>query len=311
MATEFRRQQQLRGSPTDWGLNNIVVLHGEFALEFDGTTWRMKLGNGLDTYADLPFVGETDPVARADNAAQALALTDLTDRVGTLETSTGSLGALQAQVDSNTAAIATRQPALPTPTDAGNVLYWDGTAYQTTLFSPAPATGMMFYWDATAGAYASIAAGSPGQALVWSVGGIPVWTTNPAAGVAEAPLDSRSYVRANGAWTVLPALQAVNVLTVSTTGRALVASDAGGHVRCGNAADVTMVVPLDATVPFPVGTRVLFEKTGAGDVVIDNAIGVTVNTRAGFIATIDLQFGVATLTKVGTDEWTLAGDLAT
>lgn len=46
-----------RGLSTEWAQANPVLANGEPAFEYD--TFRLKIGNGVDTYNSLPYVGST------------------------------------------------------------------------------------------------------------------------------------------------------------------------------------------------------------------------------------------------------------
>jgi hypothetical protein len=68
-------------------------------------------------------------------------------------------------------------------------------------------------------------------------------------------------------------------------------------------------VPLDITANIPVGSSVTFIQTGAGGVVIDPIVGVTVNSADGFLKTRTV-YSAMTITKIGANEWDLYGDLS-
>lgn len=78
-------------------------------------------------------------------------------------------------------------------------------------------------------------------------------------------------------------------------------------VRCANALGISVTVPPNSGVAFKIGRSVTIEQKGVGQVTFVAGAGVTINTPE----TLKLakQFAVATLIKVGTNEWTLAGYL--
>lgn len=78
------------------------------------------------------------------------------------------------------------------------------------------------------------------------------------------------------------------------------------HMNLGTA--LTLTVPANATVAFAVGTCFEVTRMGAGSVTIAAAGGVTIRS-AGAILTLRAQYSTATLRKIATDEWLLAGDL--
>lgn len=78
-------------------------------------------------------------------------------------------------------------------------------------------------------------------------------------------------------------------------------SDAGKDVRCTNAAAVTLTVPPNSSVAFPVGSVVLFSQGGAGAVTATAGSGVTLRAPNGAITTS--QYDIRGLEKTDTDTW--------
>jgi hypothetical protein len=93
----------------------------------------------------------------------------------------------------------------------------------------------------------------------------------------------------------------------STTTYTLAMSDAGGVVQCANASPITVTVPTNASVAFPIGTVIEVDQAGAGQVTITGAGGVTVHNSSS--ATTRAQWSAVRLLKTGTDTWLLTGDL--
>jgi hypothetical protein len=97
----------------------------------------------------------------------------------------------------------------------------------------------------------------------------------------------------------------VNV-TASTT---LALTHAEKTVRVTASGAVTLTVPTNASVAFPVGTCIVVTGVGAGAVSFTPASGVTLNSKDSK-RTIDGQYAAVTLYKAGTDVWELWGALA-
>ncbi len=91
------------------------------------------------------------------------------------------------------------------------------------------------------------------------------------------------------------------------TSYTLVLADAGKLVELNNAAAITLTIPTDASVAFPVGTQVNILQTGAGQVTVSGA-GVTINGTPGL--KLRTQWASATLVKRATDTWVVMGDLS-
>lgn len=97
----------------------------------------------------------------------------------------------------------------------------------------------------------------------------------------------------------------VNAQTGTTYTLAL--ADAGSVVTLSNAGGITLTVPTNASVAFPVGTVVMLVQIGAGQVTVAAAGGATVNSR-GAALKLDAQFSAASLVQYAANTWVLAGD---
>jgi hypothetical protein len=100
----------------------------------------------------------------------------------------------------------------------------------------------------------------------------------------------------------------LRVSAVDSTAYVFSPKDNGDYLRFNNASPISATVPPDA-VGFPLGAVITIEQMGAGLLTIAAGAGVTINTQT----TLKMagQWAVAALVKVSTDEWTLAGNLAT
>lgn len=88
----------------------------------------------------------------------------------------------------------------------------------------------------------------------------------------------------------------------------LVAADDGKVVEVSNASPISLTVPLNSSVPFTIGTQIVVLQTGAGQITLAGAGGVTVNGTPGL--KLRAQWSSATLIKRGTDTWVVVGDLS-
>lgn len=125
-----------------------------------------------------------------------------------------------------------------------------------------------------------------------------VWTTT--TGV---------FARVNGA-TVGPfgdGSSLVGINDQSGTTYTLVLTDLNKVVRCNNESAITLTVPANSSVAFPIGSVVTVRQVGAGQVTIAAAGGVTINSPETLKTR--KQHASVVLVKVATDEWDLGGDL--
>lgn len=130
---------------------------------------------------------------------------------------------------------------------------------------------------------------------------------NGTTGKIPAPLagDQDKFLAGDGTWKELSGL---SILTKATSSATLDLSDANAYLRFTETNPKTLTVPTNASVAFPLGTTIGGISVGAGQLTIVAASGVTINTPE----TLRLRnkaFVSFVLTKVGTDEWDLAGDL--
>jgi hypothetical protein len=79
-------------------------------------------------------------------------------------------------------------------------------------------------------------------------------------------------------------------------------------IEVSSASGVTLTIPTNATVAYPVGTSIDILQTGAGQVTIAGAGGVTVNATPGL--KLRAQWSGVTLFKRATDTWIVYGDLS-
>ena len=86
-----------------------------------------------------------------------------------------------------------------------------------------------------------------------------------------------------------------------------VLADAGKMVELNNASAVTVTVPTNASVPFPIGTQIHLLQTANGQVTV-SAGSTTVNATPGL--KLRALWSSATLIKRAADVWVLVGDLS-
>jgi len=86
--------------------------------------------------------------------------------------------------------------------------------------------------------------------------------------------------------------------------------DAGKVITATNSSAVTISVPGNSTVPYPVGTQIVVIAGGTGAVTFSPVAGVTINSKDSN-KTIDGQWASACLLKTLTNTWILFGALKT
>ena len=92
------------------------------------------------------------------------------------------------------------------------------------------------------------------------------------------------------------------------TAYTLVASDASKELRFTNAAAITLTIPLESGVNFPIGTEFILVQYGAGTVTVVGAGGVTLYSASSMTDLYE-QYSSAALIKQALDQWLLVGDI--
>lgn len=125
--------------------------------------------------------------------------------------------------------------------------------------------------------------------------------TNVTANTPTHPEDSNvAHGWINDATVVPPA-------TV-TASRTLALADCGEALLVDSASAVTITVPPNSAVAFPVGVVIGVTRMGTGTVTVAAGAGVTIR-QADATLTLRAQYAVAALHKIAPDEWVLSGDL--
>lgn len=110
--------------------------------------------------------------------------------------------------------------------------------------------------------------------------------------------------------TRIGALETLIFNTQTGSAYTLILSDAGQCVTLTNATACTVTVPANASVAFPSGTQIIIRAgTGAGTITVSPAAGVTVtNPYASLV--LAGPSAQAVLLKIGTNAWSLNGEVA-
>jgi len=144
------------------------------------------------------------------------------------------------------------------------------------------------------------------------------WTsTNPTLAAGELGLETDTLLMkaGNGSsnWTSLAYINQYPLPTLlqnqqTGTSYTLVLTDASNRlVELSNASAITLTVPLNSSVAFPVGSQIMLLQTGAGQVTVAGTGGVTINGNPGL--KLRAQWSSATLIKRAENTWVLIGDI--
>lgn len=136
------------------------------------------------------------------------------------------------------------------------------------------------------------------------VPGGTIAAVNVQTAVAEVATDAAAALTAALAGYV-PKLTPFTIQNATAYTFAL--TDSGVTVLHNNAASIAATVPPNSAVAFPVGTRIDNAQLGAGQVTFVQGAGVLIRVPTALGLKIKAQYGEASLTKIATDEWLLAG----
>ncbi|WP_396659512.1 hypothetical protein [Microbacterium sp.] len=100
----------------------------------------------------------------------------------------------------------------------------------------------------------------------------------------------------------------VDINAQTGTTYTLVLSDQGKFITLTNASPITLTVPPNSSVAFPVGAQVDLAAMGDGMVTVTPGSGVTVNGTPSLVTRA--QYSAVTLIKLATNTWLAVGDLA-
>ena len=106
--------------------------------------------------------------------------------------------------------------------------------------------------------------------------------------------------------------QSINAQTGTTY--TFVLADQGKYITASNASAITVSIPTNASVAFPIGTSIDLIQIGAGQVTVSAASsGTTTIYSTGATAAAPktrVQYSALTCKKVATDTWHIIGDLS-
>lgn len=105
----------------------------------------------------------------------------------------------------------------------------------------------------------------------------------------------------------------VTLRAVTTTSDTFVLADLRNKlITYSNASAIAVTIPLNSSVAFPIGTSINLAQTGAGQVTVSGASGVTIRSNGATATTpkTRVQYSAMVCIKIATDEWLCAGDVA-
>lgn len=115
-------------------------------------------------------------------------------------------------------------------------------------------------------------------------------------GTVDPLISVRKYLKSN---------QNITIKDINSLPYTLVRDDENQFLNFDVITDGTFSIPLNSTIPFPVGTRLDFSQSGTGSIVLNPVDpSVVINSAIGLTT---LKNGEYTLTKLGTNTWSFSG----
>lgn len=130
--------------------------------------------------------------------------------------------------------------------------------------------------------------------------------TNNAINLKYTAGNNKTYTfpNKNGTVALLDDLRTPS--STKTANYTLVLWDAQSLIYMNSSSALTLTVPTNTSVAFPIDTQIDIRRNGTGDVTISPASGVTIDNPKRKLYE---QYVAVTLKKSGTDTWTLTGNL--
>lgn len=94
----------------------------------------------------------------------------------------------------------------------------------------------------------------------------------------------------------------------ASTSYVLTIADDGAFVNVGTAGAYRITIPANASVGFPVGTRIGIYQSGVGTVIVGTAAGVTLNSQGTAYVTGG-QYAMAQIFQTASNQWNLEGNV--
>lgn len=162
-------------------------------------------------------------------------------------------------------------------------------------------------WGDLLNEYLEVAHTATGEIKLSTWGDSSSRPASPTSGQVGLNLDTGLIERYDGSiWNPIAVKVSINEQTV--TSYTLVLVDQSKVIECNNASAVTLTVPPNNSVAFPIGTVIGIKQTGAGRVTVEAGLGVTITSKNSNLL-LTSQYSEAALHKTATNTLSLVGEL--
>ena len=261
------------------GYNDGTAKHAGIVRDVSADKWKLFKGVTTEPATTVDFTqGSLDDIEVAGLTASSATIGDVSNTE--LQYLNGVTSSVQTQLDA--------KAPLAGPTFTGTV-----TLPSTTSIGNVSSTELGYLDGVTSGLQTQLDAKAPKDA--------PTFTgtvTVAAAGIA--------FTDGTQTKQGVPSITAITEKTANYTLSSLTERDTLIEVNHTGGTAVTITVPADSTVNFPIGTSIDILRTNTGEVTIAGS-GATVNATPGL--KLRDRWSSATLFKRGANSWVLFGDL--
>jgi hypothetical protein len=267
-------------------------------------TGRWRIGNfytaGADDFGIFDVVGSLQQFTIVKTTGQTF--------IGAKTTASGRLVVNSATADAHLQIIGANSPSIRIDNagSGGTQRFAIGNATATNNFIQGSAAGEFCITTASAGAMLFGMWQTIDAQEVFRIS----TTNNIQIGSAAALIYASKLQLTGDAYFTGVFRETITTSRINASSYTLVLSDNGKLIEMNFATANTITLPLNSSVPLPIGTKIDVMQYGAGQTQILGASGVTL-ASAGGANKLRLTYSGATLVKVNFDIWYLFGDITT
>jgi hypothetical protein len=141
----------------------------------------------------------------------------------------------------------------------------------------------------------------------YTMGTLPSGSAGDMIYVSDGPSRARLAISNGTSWYFPDGPLTENDQTAAYT--LILADERSRHIKMNVAGAHNLTVPPNSSVAFAIGSVINVTQMGAGQTTFNPGVGVTLRSSNGL--KLRAQYSMATLIKIGTDEWLVSGDTTT
>ena len=263
------------------------------------TVHKLVVGDGTSAINEIA-VGTNGQILCGSTAADPVFAT-ITD--GTGITSTLGAGTLAIESTKTTLNVQTGTSYTTVLTDRGKCITMSNAAASTLTI---PLNASVAY---PLGTVITVQQLGAGQVTLTPTAGVTFQSADNAYKlVKQYSIACLIKVAMDDTWSIGGDVSPEIVKNETGTTYTLVLTDTGKMITCTNASDITVTVPTNASVAFPIGTIISFFQGAAGQIILSGAAPPTLKSADDAYTTVKLYSGCC-IVKLAEDVWGVFGDV--